>query len=53
MAWVAIGGAMVVNGLILRWLGGFDAAEKALSRWGEHESRKWVDRHGMHAFRKD
>ena len=43
---------MVVNGLILRWLGGFDAAEKALSRWGEHEGRKWIERRGLHSLRR-
>jgi hypothetical protein len=52
MVWVSIVGAMVVNGLVLRWLGGFDAAEKALSHWGEHEGRKWIDRRGLHSLRR-
>jgi hypothetical protein len=52
-AWAALAGAMVLNGLILRWLGGFAAAEKALSQWGAHESRKWVERRGLHSLRRD
>jgi hypothetical protein len=52
MAWVAIGAAMLVNGLILRWLGGFASAEKALSSWGEHEGRKWIERRGLHSLGK-
>ena len=45
--WISIALAMVVNGLIFRWLGGFIGAGRAMERWGDHSARRWARRRGM------
>ena len=49
-AWIAL--AMLVNGLVFRWLGGFGSAGRAVSRWGDHAGRRWIRRHGLHSLRR-
>jgi len=46
-AWIAIAAALVGNGLVLRWLGGFAGAGSAIERWGNHSARRWARRHGI------
>jgi hypothetical protein len=46
-AWLGIFLALVANGLVLRWLGGFGAAGAAIERWGNHSARSWARRHGI------
>ena len=46
--WIAV--ALLVNGLIFRWLGGFGTAGEAMERWGEHSARRWARRRGMKGF---
>jgi hypothetical protein len=49
-AWIVL--AMLVNGLVFRWLGGFGSAGRAVSRWGDLAGRRWVRRHGLHSLRR-
>jgi hypothetical protein len=49
-AWIAL--AVLVNGLVFRWLGGFGSAGRAVSRWGDHAGRRWIRRHGLHSLRR-
>jgi hypothetical protein len=49
-AWIWLALALVVNGVILRWLGGFGAAGKAMERWGDHSARRWAQRRGLKGF---
>jgi hypothetical protein len=49
-AWIWIAVALVVNGLLFRWLGGFGAAGKAIGRWGDHSARRWGRRRGVKGF---
>jgi hypothetical protein len=49
-AWVWIAVALVLNGFIFRWLGGFGSAGKAIERWGGHSARRWARRRGMKGF---
>jgi hypothetical protein len=50
LLWIAL--AMLVNGLVFRWLGGFTSAGRAVSRWGDREGRRWIRRHGLHSLRR-
>jgi hypothetical protein len=49
-AWIWIALALLVNGLIFRWLGGFAGAGQAMERWGDHSARRWARRRGMKSF---
>jgi hypothetical protein len=49
-AWIWIALALLVNGLVFRWLGGFGAAGEAMERWGGHSARRWARRRGMKGF---
>ena len=49
-AWTWIALALVVNGFILRWLGGFVSAGEAMKRWGDHSARRWARRQGLKGF---
>jgi uncharacterized protein HemY len=42
--------AFLVNGLILRWLGGFGSAGQAMERWGDRSARRWARKHGLKGF---
>jgi hypothetical protein len=48
--WIAL--AMLVNGFVFRWLGGFGSAGRAVSRWGDSAGRRWVRRRGLHSLRR-
>jgi hypothetical protein len=45
--WIAIVCVWLLNGLVLRWLGGFAGAGRAIERWGNHSARLWMRRHGI------
>ena len=49
-AWIWIVFALLVNGLIFRWLGGFVGAGQAVERWGERSAKRWARRRGMKGF---
>jgi hypothetical protein len=49
-AWIWIALALLVNGLIFRWLGGFVGAGQAMERWGNHSAKRWARRHGIKGF---
>jgi hypothetical protein len=49
-AWIWIVFALLVNGLIFRWLGGFVGAGQAVERWGEGSAKRWARRRGMKGF---
>jgi hypothetical protein len=49
-AWIWIVLAVLLNGLIFRWLGGFASAGEAVARWGGHSARGWARRHGTRGF---
>jgi hypothetical protein len=50
-ALIWIGAAMLVNGLVFRWLGGFGSAGLALQRWGDTRARRWARRRGLAGHR--
>jgi hypothetical protein len=45
VVWIVL--AMAVNGLVFRWLGGFDSAGRAVQGWGNRRARKWARRRGL------
>jgi hypothetical protein len=49
LAWALIWivAALLVNGLVFRWLGGFGSAGRAMERWGERRARRWARRRGL------
>jgi hypothetical protein len=49
-AWISIALALLVNGLIFRWLGGFVGAGQAMERWGDQSARRWAGRRSMKGF---
>ena len=49
-AWIWIVFALLANGLIFRWLGGFVGAGQAVERWGERSAKRWARRRGMKGF---
>jgi hypothetical protein len=50
VAWIWIAIALLVNGLIFRWLGGFVGAGQAIERWGNQSARSWARRRGLKGF---
>jgi hypothetical protein len=42
--------AFLANGLVFRWLGGFDSAGRAIGRWGDSRARKWAQRRGLKGY---
>jgi hypothetical protein len=46
--WIVV--AMLVNGIVFRWLGGFESAGNAIGRWGGARARHWARRRGLKGY---